>query len=517
METKKPMHVVVCGAGPAGLLCAINLLRRNVVGSTPRYTVELVDAGEDYGLLDSEGLVKKRSWMIGLAWPGLHAIRRVPNLYDGYVSKVGVEINSLALYLGSRKMLSSSGAAGTDAENYLVDRNHVTAALASYLHEHFKASGCLTLRYHTKLNFVDAEAHRVHVRCNGEDQYLDYNLLVGADGVRSGVRAAFVASHRDFECAVSDIFERFKAVHLDLPEGMEYNCMHVFPSCVPHMNGIGLCESGRRINISMGHRCHAPCDDALRSSDAKVVEAYLREHFKAVPNLPFSEWARQWTAMDWQSTTMTHCNFYHSLKLGAVLMGDAAHATSPSIGMGMNHALGDAAALDVLLDEHCDDLSTALPAYSEVRVKEGRALTDVADLIQSYDTRQNILMTLRQVARGIGHALLPSYIDPEPYVAIGNGMKLSEAYAILVRTGRLPAIRATNAAIKQRHFERTTGMVPPPAPSTRISTSMVAAIIALTAGAAALFVRTDLGSVATEAPLVSDGQPWWAQLRGRRV
>ena len=263
----------------------------------------------------------------------------MPKLYEEYVSKAGVEINKLALYFGSKKIITSSGAAGADDENYLVDRNHVTAALARYLNEHFKSSSHLVTHYHTKLNFVDSQTRRVHVRsAAGEDRYLPYDLLVGADGVRSGVRAALVANHRDFECSVQDIFERFKSVHLDLPEGMEPNCMHVFPSALANMNGIGLCETGGRINISMGHRRHAPCDDALRSSDPMVVSTYLREHFKAVPNLPFDEWAAAWVAMDWQTTTMTHCNYYHSTKLALVIIGDAAHATSPSIGMGMNHA-----------------------------------------------------------------------------------------------------------------------------------------------------------------------------------
>ena len=69
---RDPMHVVVCGAGPAGLLCAINLLRRNVPGAPPLFTVELVEAGEDYGVLDAEGLTKKRSWMIATNGPGLN-------------------------------------------------------------------------------------------------------------------------------------------------------------------------------------------------------------------------------------------------------------------------------------------------------------------------------------------------------------------------------------------------------------------------------------------------------------
>jgi len=454
----KSMHVLIVGAGPGGLLTAINLLRRN------KYTVEIVDAGEDFGLV--EDLTKKRSWMIGLAWPGLRAIGRVPDLFEKYVSKVGVHITKRALYIGSKKLLSDSGDVGTDAQNYLVDRNYIVAALARYLHDHFKDSPNLRMRYQTRLNFVDPECRQIQVRraSDGTDEYLPYDLLVGADGVRSGVRQAFVAGHRDFECSVEDIFERFKSVHVDLPESMEPNCMHVFPSCLRNINGVGMCETGGRINFSMGHRRHAPPDEELYSSDASVVADYFRRNFKAVKALPYDEVAKAWVEMDWQSTAMTHCNYYHSEKLQALILGDAAHATSPSIGMGMNHALGDAACLDELLHEHGDDLSKVLPAFSARRVKEGQALTDMADLIQSYKTGQNIWMAMRQVARGIGHYLLPSRVEAEPYIAIAKGMKLSEAYAILVRTGRLPAIRQTNAAIKRAYFEKITGMVPPPPP-----------------------------------------------------
>eukprot|EP00966_Prymnesium_polylepis_P054612 1262377-Prymnesium_polylepis.1 len=147
------------------------------------------------------------------------------------------------------------------------------------------------------------------------------------------------------------------------------------------MNGIGLVATGGRINISIGHRCHAPCDEALRSDDAAVVAAYLRQHFKAIP-LPYDEVAAKWVAQPWNSTTMVHCSRYHSERLGIALLGDAAHATSPSIGMGMNHALGDAAALDEVLEQHGGEVGAALAAYSALRVKEGHALTDMADLIQ---------------------------------------------------------------------------------------------------------------------------------------
>ena len=66
--------------------------------------------------------------------------------------------------------------------------------------------------------FVDPDARRIFVRREeGAERYLHYDLLIGADGIRSAVRAGLVANHRDFDCSVSDIFARFKSVHIALP------------------------------------------------------------------------------------------------------------------------------------------------------------------------------------------------------------------------------------------------------------------------------------------------------------
>ena len=76
-EAEKPRcRVVIVGAGPAGLLAAINFLRREK--GPVQYCVDLVETGEDYGALDAAGLEKHRSWMIVLSTAGLSALRRVP-------------------------------------------------------------------------------------------------------------------------------------------------------------------------------------------------------------------------------------------------------------------------------------------------------------------------------------------------------------------------------------------------------------------------------------------------------
>jgi len=350
---------------------------------------------------------KRRSGPECLAGPGMCALRRVPGLSES-ITNAAVEIDKVALYLDRHKSAADPSKKAADNESYLIDRNDVTAGLARYIHDHFKDSEHLTLRYGHRLNFVDAGQRRVHVRAaDGTDAYVSYDLLVGADGVRSGVRAALLAQHRDFECVVEDMPTRSKSILIDTPRGVESNFVHVFPSCLRNMNGMGLPATGNRINISFGHRGQQPCDEALESTDARVVAQYFREHFKAFP-LPYKEVAEAWVEMEWQSSTITRSNYYHSETHQIVIMGDAAHATATSIGLGMNHALGDAAALDELLNAHENALSSALPMYSRLRVEEGRALTEMAALIEKYNTALCRRLTLMQMGWTSGLKLMPS-------------------------------------------------------------------------------------------------------------
>lgn len=345
MVMPERVRVVVSGAGPAGMLAAINMLRRNHAGATVEYEVHLVDPGEDYGMLTPAGLEKKRSWMIGLSAHGITALKRVPKLFDEYVRAVGVPVTKNAIYIGATKLTSSIG----ENEVLLVDRNFVVAAMARFLNDHFKASGLLHLHYTHRLLYVDPDVRRVCVRsAAGSDSFLPYDLLLGCDGIRSNVRAALIRDHREFCCSIQDIFSFFKSVHIPLPKGVEGDAVHVTPEGVKGMNGIGLPETGGKINFAMGYyidqvstvacasggwlscgqrerpACTASCapdprsrparpcrtrlpapgqppDEALLGTDAEAVAAYLRKAFKAFP-LPYEDFARQWVAQSWSTT-----------------------------------------------------------------------------------------------------------------------------------------------------------------------------------------------------------------------
>jgi len=471
-----PVRVVVAGAGPSGLLTAINLLRRN--NNNNKYHVTIIDAGPDHGVFTAEDLKRYRSWMIGLSTHGLTALKRVPDLYEKYVSQVGILMESFHIHIGRHEIKGS--ARDNFGESYVVDRNFICAALARYLNEHFAdcvetttTTTTLQRMYETKILYVDGDNQRLLTRKrssssdsagqnnnNNEETYVDYDVLIGCDGVRSCVRECMLKNHRDFECSVDDIFNDFKAVHIDRPSSVANGATHVLPGCLKNINGIGLPELGDKLNLAFGYPKDTEIDQELHSQDQKVVKLHFQKHFKAFELDDYDDLARQWVDQDWSQTGQVHCNYYHSTKLNCLIMGDAAHATSPSIGQGMNTALADAAVLDELLDTHCDDWNKVLPDFSTERVKEGNALTYLAYYAYSSSATQ---ATYMQVT-GILRTLLNKYcgnmvVMADPMSLIPQGGKLSVAYDQMVRLGRLPAVRKVMDKGRLRHFERMTGMV----------------------------------------------------------
>ncbi|KAL7531120.1 hypothetical protein ACHAXR_007291 [Thalassiosira sp. AJA248-18] len=462
IETRR---VVIAGAGPAGLLFQALLHNRNkAIGARVMYDVTLVESRPDLGQLSTEELKAHRSWMIGLAGHGLEAVRSVPGLYDKYLAEVGISVTEVDLFLGAKKMSMGSGATG-DQESFIVDRNFIVAALARYAKDNMN-SQFYTSKYETEILYVDSENHRVLIRDKStkEEEYLSYDLLVGADGVRSTVREALVKRHFDFELQVSDIFSTFKAVHIQRPEAMKNNSMSVLPGCLPSFNGICLPETGDLVCLSMGvpRNEFDSISSDIKSSDPKVVAQYFKENFKVceLSEESYTDLATQWVNQRWNRTGQVHCNRYSSTECKIVLMGDSAHATSPSIGMGMNTALRDAQKLNELLDKFEDDLDLTLPQYSIDRVPEGNALSDLALNLYCFDQKVGMRSMIVSGIRTGMHSLFPSLVAADPNTLIGlPNVTLSKVYQMASEMGSLKKHRAINQRIRHEFFEKEVGMV----------------------------------------------------------
>jgi len=269
--------------------------------------------------------------------------------------------------------------------------------------------------------------------------------------------------HSDFSCEITDIFQEYKSVHVELPSGVSPSAMHILPDVFPYSMGIALPETGGQVNITAGvvRNNFDKIADELKSDDYRVVADYLRKNFKPFELIDYEDFAKQWVGQRWNQTGMIHCNFYHSLQAGVVVMGDAAHATSPSIGMGMNTALRDAQVFSAILEESGDDFEQALPAFSKARVKEGNSLSDLAFHLYCLNTKQQFIETLHVLVRGFFHSKLPAgWVLEHPQTMIGRrGVALSEVYDQAVRVGIMNKHRAINNRIRMRHFEQQSGMV----------------------------------------------------------
>jgi len=216
------------------------------------------------------------------------------------------------------------------------------------------------------------------------------------------------------------------------------------------------------INISIGvpRNKFDELPSALKSDNPDEVAEFFRKNFLAFELVDYDDLARQWVGQRWNRTGQVHCNFYHSTECGIVIMGDAAHATSPSIGMGMNTALRDAQFLYRLIGEHNDNLADVLPKFSEQRVKDGNSLSDLAMHLYCLDTKAQLKETLHMVIRSKLNTLFPSFVTPHPQAIIGlSKYSLAEVYQHAHSLGIMKKHRRINDEVRQSFFERETGMI----------------------------------------------------------
>jgi 2-polyprenyl-6-methoxyphenol hydroxylase-like FAD-dependent oxidoreductase len=215
----------------------------------------LVESRQDLGVLDPETELKvHRSWMIALSSHGVDACRTIPEMYENCIQKVGVRIRAISILLGTKEIKNEIPGDGGSGEAHIVDRNFVAAALlARYLNHTHGNSLYLDRWYDTKIMHVDHENHRVLTRKGDQEEYVQCDILIGSDDMRSVVGEALVKKHQDFETDVGDIFQSFKAVHVARPKqlGCQFH-QHLLPAIFPNMQAIALPETDGQINISMG-------------------------------------------------------------------------------------------------------------------------------------------------------------------------------------------------------------------------------------------------------------------------
>lgn len=136
------------------------------------------------------------------------------------------------------------------------------------------------------------------------------------------------------------------------------------------------------------------------------------------------------------------CNRYHD-EDWVLIMGDAAHAVSPSLGQGCNAAWEDVENFDNLLDKYGDNFVEALPKFSARRVADCRALWELSDT--AFPPSKALFVELlfrRMFARKMNQIfpqwfpLMPSDLVRETTLPYSQVLKLNEGWVSKVKKAR---------------------------------------------------------------------------------
>ena len=353
-------NITIVGAGLVGSLCALYLTKRG-------YKVTIFERRKD---LRSEIITAGKSINLALSKRGWTALE-----------KVGMhkQVMDIAIAMDKRIMHDEKGNLtqqpyGNEGEAiYSVSR----AELNVLMMEMAEQNGA-TLHFDEKC--VDAnldEAIATFQNANTSiKQTVSADVLIGADGAFSTVRKQMVANH-NHEYNYNEIEHDYKELLIPAGENgshlLDKNALHIWP------RGEFMLIALANLDGSFTCTLFAPKNgensfEGLNSKEE--VENYFARTFPdfkdLVPNL-----YEQWNMNPTSSLGIVRTYPWH-IRDTTLLIGDAAHATVPFYGQGMNAGFEDCRILDELLDKHGDDLKSCFAEYSKSRKPNGDGLQDLS-------------------------------------------------------------------------------------------------------------------------------------------
>ena len=353
-------EITIVGAGLVGSLCSLYMTKRG-------HKVSIFERRKD---LRSEIITAGKSINLALSERGWTAFKKAG--IDTEVKNIDIPMYKRIMH-DEKSNLSDQAYGNKGQAIYSVSRE----ALNVLMMEMAEKNGA-------KLYFdercVDANLEQaIAIFKNTQtatEQEISADLLVGADGSLSAVREQMVKKHQH-EYEYNEIEHDYKELLIPAGENgthlLDKNALHIWP------RGEFMLIALANLDGSFTCTLFAPKkgkNSFEGLSSQQEVEKYFKTMFPdfiaLVPNL-----YEQWNTNPTSALGIVRTYPWH-IKDTSILIGDAAHATVPFYGQGMNAGFEDCRILDELLDKHEDNFEICFHEYSKVRKPNGDGVQDLS-------------------------------------------------------------------------------------------------------------------------------------------
>ena len=362
ISMSKEKSAIIVGAGLVGSLWAVYL-------SKAGYKVTIYERRSD---IRKAEISAGKSINLALSTRGWTALDAVG---------VGDKIRDLAIPMTGRIMHSEEGDLsyqpyGQEGQAiYSISRGGVNARMMDIAEQ----DGDATIYYNHQCTGVDLEAGKVRLLNKETNETVNdqADVVFACDGAFSAIRYKGMQKLDRFDFSQDFIDDGYREILLPANEDgsykMDKNALHIWPR--GRFMLIALANEDGSFTCTL----FMPYDggeNSFNSLDSKEkVDRFFKETFPDFYEM-MPEIADAWEDHPLSSLAIMRSYPWHHGK--TVLMGDAAHATVPFYGQGMNGGFEDCTVMWRLMQKHNEDWDKVLAEYSIERKPDGDALQDLS-------------------------------------------------------------------------------------------------------------------------------------------
>lgn len=395
-------RVVIVGAGPSGVLLAHYLLRHG-----DQYQIALYDRRPDPRQTDFS---TARTFPISLNDRGMDALKPI--------SGVAADIDQVSVKMVGTVFHQTNGQRRlTKRKKPLItlDRTRLVIVLLEQLAQ-LQPDPRLTIRFDCQCTEIDFTAKTAKFQAGNSESpdvfTVEYDLLIGADGAKSTVRDQLLTTNQ-LEVEQNYVPNAYKSIVLPSPAPrlgveLEPDKIQTWRTSDGTLVMLLAQQDGSLSGVILFPYHRNPMSD--RTTPEALLQ-FFQERFPEVGQMMSIHEAAAILDHPIARVLTIRCNRYHYGD-SVLIIGDAAHAVSPALGQGCNSALEDVVILNNLLQEYKDDLGLAIAQFTERRLADAHALTEISDYAFPTTSRLFIEFVLREQLAKTLHQLFPRFFSP---------------------------------------------------------------------------------------------------------